>query len=230
MTDTSASPTHTAPTPAAPATPATPPSPELQQLPRAQVLRNRWKLIGILLVFVLPVFFAYAGYFGGWFSDYARSNRGELLQPVPQISTWQWQFADGRAFETGGKWWLVYVSSKSVNGDPANAGVPCDQACELQLYTLRQTWIGIGKENDRVRAGAIGQFDAVTLPEHTAVLKADAALLRRNGVIAPAYYIIDPNGNVVLRYLAPGEQQQAIERSKDIRKDFQKLLRFSHIG
>lgn len=225
MTDTSASSSTAAPQPTAQSSSPTLPPEQPQPLPRAQVIRNRWKLIGILLVFVLPVFFAYAGYFGGWFQDYARSNRGELLQPVPQISTWQWQFADGRAFETGGKWWLVYVSGNSVNGDSV-----CDQHCQLQLYTLRQTWIGIGKENDRVRAGAIGQFETVTLPEHTAVLKADAALLRSHGVLAPAYYIIDPNGNVVLRYQAPGEQQQAIERSKDIRKDFQKLLRFSHIG
>ena len=48
--------------------------------------------------------------------------------------------------------------------------------------------------------------------------------------VAPAYYIIDPLGNVVLRYTAPVNQQDAVERSKDIRKDFQKLLRFSHIG
>ncbi|MFN4292017.1 MAG: hypothetical protein ACK4E7_14225 [Permianibacter sp.] len=191
-----------------------PSSPEPMQLPREQVLRNRWKLIGILLVFVLPVFFAYAGYFGGWFQDYARSNRGELLQPVPQISAWQWQQADGQDFATGGKWWLVYVHGAAA----------CDAACELALYTLRQTWIGIGKENDRVRAGVIASLGSVALPEHTVALR--AATLP----VAPAYYIIDPLGNVVLRYAAPASQQDAIERSKDIRKDFQKLLRFSHIG
>jgi len=198
----------------------TPPSPELRQLPREQVLRNRWKLIGILLVFVLPVFFAYAGYFGGWFSDYTRSNRGELLQPVPQITTWQWQFVDGRGFETGGKWWLVYV-----HGD-----APCEASCELQLYTLRQTWIGIGKEQDRVRTGVIGELGAASVPEQAVLLRAAAERLREHGVSAPAYYVIDPLGNVVLRYQAPATQQDAIERSKDIRKDFQKLLRFSHIG
>ncbi len=199
---------------------STPPSPELKQLPREQVLRNRWKLIGILLVFVLPVFFAYAGYFGGWFNNYTRSNRGELLQPVPAITSWQWQFSDNRAFETGGKWWLVYVHGEA----------PCDANCELQLYTLRQTWLGIGKEQDRVRTGVLGEFGSVTLPEQTTVLRAAADQLRQQGVSVPAYYIIDPLGNVVLRYPAPTGQQEAIERSKDIRKDFQKLLRFSHIG
>lgn len=197
-----------------------PQSPEPVQLPRAQVLRNRWKLIGILLVFVLPVFFAYAGYFGGWFQTYTRSNRGELLAPVPQIAQWQWLFADGRAFETGGKWWLVYV-----HGDSA-----CDDACTLQLYTLRQTWIGIGKEQDRVRTGVLGTFNGAPLPEQTEPLRAAADSLNKNAVQSPAYYIIDPLGNVVLRYQAPRQQQDAIERSKDIRKDFQKLLRFSHIG
>lgn len=192
-------------------------SPQPVQLPRAQVLRNRWKLIGILLVFVLPVFFAYAGYFGGWFQHYARSNRGELLQPVPQVSAWHWQFADGRTFETGGKWWLVYVP----------AGSTCDSTCELQLYTLRQTWIGIGKEQERVRTAVLGGAADAKLPEQSERLLGTVGVPEAP---TPVYYIIDPLGNVVLRYRAPQQQQDAIERSQDIRKDFQKLLRFSHIG
>ncbi|NQD36917.1 hypothetical protein HPT27_07745 [Permianibacter sp. IMCC34836] len=199
---------------------ASPESAASLQLPRAQVLRNRWKLIGILLVFILPVFFAYAGYFGGWFQNYARSNRGELLTPVPQIGNWQWQFNDGRTFETGGKWWLVYV----------HRGDACDASCQLQLYTLQQTWIGIGKDQDRVRIGALGVAPDVKLPEQAERLNASVEALNQNQVSGPAYYVIDPLGNVVLRYLAPSQQQDAIERSKDIRKDFQKLLRFSHIG
>lgn len=197
----------------------TPPAAEPVQLPRAQVLRNRWKLIGILLVFVLPVFFAYAGYFGGWFKDYARSNRGELLNPIPQIANWQWQQADGQPFATAGKWWLVYVQP--------TAG--CDAACELALYTLRQTWIGIGKENDRVRTGVVGAGEGA-LPEHAVRLQANPATTPATMLSAPVFYVIDPMGNVVLRYQAPTQQAEAIERSKDIRKDFAKLLRFSHIG
>jgi len=219
---------------------ASPQSAESAQLSPAQVQRNRWKLIGILVVFVLPVFFAYAGYFGGWFQHYTRSNRGELLQPGTQISNWQWQFADGREFATEGKWWLVYVHANPVLADPALAdavqassvagGAICDDRCQLQLYTMQQTWIGIGKEQDRVRMAVLGDIGSTALPEQAKALWADPQALKRHGVTAPAYYIIDPLGNVVLRYLAPGQKQDAIERSKDIRKDFQKLLRFSHIG
>ena len=140
---------------------------------------------------MLPVLLAYAGYFGGWFQHYTRSNRGELLEPFPPISSWQWQQADGQPFATGGKWWLVYV-----HGDGS-----CGTHCKLQLYTLQQTWIGIGKEQDRVRTGVLGTFDG-ELPAQSVVLRADAELLKQNGVVMPAYYIIDPNGNVVAK---PGE-------------------------
>lgn len=203
----------------APSSP-TPPSNEPVQLPREQVLRNRWKLIGIVLVFTLPVFFAYAGFFGGWFQHHGRSNRGELLQPVEPIANWQWQFADGQAFDPGRKWWLVYVRDTTS----------CDAACELQLYTLQQTWLGIGKDNDRVRTAVLGDIDAAVLPEQAVKLQATLDSLREHKVQIPAYYIIDPVGNIVLRYQPPRTQADAIERSKDIRSDFKKLLRFSHIG
>lgn len=186
------------------------------RLPRSEIIRNRIKLLAIMAVFALPVLVAYMGFFGGWFQHHSTVNKGELLNPPLTISQLELVDAvDATAFDTNQHWWLLLV-------EPAGA---CDAACERRLLTLRQTWIGLGKNQDRVETAVIGGEPEMRPLEQTKVLR-----LNGQQTLPPAFYIVDPLGNIMLRYQLPQSEQDAIDRAKDMRTDFSKLLRYSRIG
>lgn len=200
---------------------------EPTSLPRAQVIRNRWMLIGIFVVFLAPIVIAYLGYFGGWFSDHSKANRGELFTPVIAAAPFQLQH-DGQLFDENSnehKWYLVLV----------RASVDCDETCAMQLYTQQSVWLSLNKHQDRVRLALItpGQFK---LDEKIERWQAD---FKDNSITSNKtadqltdqyFYLIDPMANVVLRYRAPQNKAEAQERFKDIKTDLEKLMKFSRIG
>lgn len=85
----------------------------------------------------------------------------------------------------------------------------CDEACQHGRETLTRLQAGLGRERDRV---------AVLL------LPADAALS------AGHWYIADPRGWIMLRYAAPADAAQVLQRVQDVLDDLHKLLKVSRIG
>lgn len=200
---------------------------ELNSLPRAQVIRNRWMLIGIFVVFLAPVLLAYLGYFGGWFSGHSKANRGELLNPIQAVAQFQLQH-DDKLFDQNSndhKWYLLLV----------RAHVDCDDACAMQLFTQQSTWLSLNKHQDRVRLAVVtpGQFklDEKTERWHAEfigdTIQSDQAAIQLNDQY---FYLIDPMGNIVLRYRAPKNKTEAQECFKDIKADLDKLMKYSQIG
>lgn len=186
------------------------------RLSRAEIIRNRIKLLAIMAVFALPVLIAYMGFFGGWFQDRHTVNKGELLNPTLSLSQFELVDAvDASTFETGQHWWLLLVQTPGA----------CDASCERQLITVRQTWLGLGKHQERVHTAVVGGEPGNQPLEQTRVLRA-----KGSDALPPAFYIVDPLGNIMLRYQLPQSEQDAIDRAKDMRTDFSKLLRYSRIG
>jgi cytochrome oxidase Cu insertion factor (SCO1/SenC/PrrC family) len=196
-------------------------------LPRAQVIRNRLMLIGIFVVFLAPVVLAYLGYFGGWFSGHSKANRGELLNPIQAAAQFQLQH-DGKLFDENSndhKWYLVLV----------RASVECDEACSMQLFTQQSTWLSLNKHQDRVRLAVVtpGQFILDEKVErwqakfYAHSIQSNVAASQLNDQY---FYLIDPMGNIVLRYRAPKNKTEAQERFKDIKADLDKLMKYSQIG
>lgn len=190
---------------------------ESSKLPRQQVIRNRVKLVAIMAVFALPVMIAYAGFFGGWFSDIHRTNKGELIQPTIDINQWH-LLADNNTYSTEQRWWLVLVLDE-------NAGT-CDAICERHLFTLQQTWLALGKNQERVQASVVGNVPAAQLSKAIRLLSRSA----NTPSIAPSFYVVDPLGNIILQYALPNTEQEAIDSAKAMRTDFAKLMRFSRVG
>ncbi len=196
-------------------------------LPRAQVIRNRWMLIGLFLVFLLPVAIAYLGYFGGWFSGRATANKGELLTPVQPIKLFLLQHDNKRVDESSNeqKWYLLFVQ----------ADTDCGETCELQLYTHRSAWISLNKHQERVRLAVVtpGDFKIESNVERWRGLF-DGNVIHGNDTTLQLqdqhYYLIDPMGNIVLRYRAPQSKDEAMQRYKDLKADLEKLMKFSRIG
>ena len=182
--------------------------------------RSSLWLIGALCL--LPVA---ASYFAYYVAPPARhTNYGELMnaQPLPDARL---RLADGTAFELKqlrGKWILLMA-------DSAN----CGEACRRKLFTLRQLRLTQGKDMERIeRAWLIS--DEVPLPAGLSddyrgtwfVRASNGELLKRlPAERSPAehIYIVDPLGNIVMRY-APGAEPGRII------KDLSRLLKTSRIG
>lgn len=183
---------------------------------------NRTKLALVLLAFSVPVVISYLTYYV-WPPAGGVKNYGELLKGAAIVEPLGLVGLDAKPLAPmRGKWWLVMVDSGQ-----------CAAACEKKLYALRQVRLLQGREMDRV-ARLWVVTDAKT-PDAALLKRYDGTLAARDAAGAliaklPAQpnagdhlYLIDPLGNVVLRYGADPD----IKRMK---KDLELLLRASQIG
>jgi hypothetical protein len=184
--------------------------------------KNRKSLVLIAILCIAPVA---ASYFAYYFAPPARhTNYGELIS-VPPLPDTPLRLADGAAFgmnQLRGKWVLLTADSAQ-----------CGEACRRKLFTLRQLRLSQGKDMDRVERVLLINDDARIADgvaedfRGTWLVRAAASeLLKRlpvQGVPADYIYIIDPLGNIVLRYGRDAEPSGMI-------KDLTRLLKISGIG
>jgi len=183
--------------------------------------RGRRTLLLLALVAISPVVVSYAAYY--WFTPAGRVNYGELLEarPAPSIAGVR---SDGKPFalsELRGRWLVLIVTGRD-----------CGEACLRALYATRQARTMQGREQERVvrvwlqPAEASGPIPEVLAP-HPGLIAArvDAKMLVRLPIDAHAggILLIDPRGNLVLRYAADPD-------IKRLAKDLERLLRASQIG
>lgn len=183
---------------------------------------NRTSLWLIGLLCAAPVVASYYMFYFGTPGGYV--NHGELMETRP-LPAAHLKMADGTDFTTErlrGKWVLLM----------ADAGT-CDADCRKKLFTLRQLRLAQGKDMTRIErlwlitddalpsAETIAPFDGTWL-----VRAAGSDLLKAlpaKGTPAAHIYLIDPLGNMVLRYAIDADPA-------DIIKDFTRLLKTSGIG
>ena len=177
-------------------------------------------LIGALCI--APVV---ASYFAYYVAPPARhTNYGELID-APPLPNARLRLVDGTAFELNqlrGKWVLLTADSAQ-----------CGEACQRKLFTLRQLRLTQGKDMERIERAWLISDDAEIAAgvaddyRGTWLVRAAASeLLKRlpaEGPLAEYIYIIDPLGNVVLRYARDAEPGRMI-------KDLTRLLKTSRIG
>jgi cytochrome oxidase Cu insertion factor (SCO1/SenC/PrrC family) len=183
---------------------------------------SRLKLLGIGAIAVAPVLGSYLLY---WFwSPDSYTNYGDLMQPRPAPAV-AMQSYSGEAFafaQLKGRWTFVVLDSGQ-----------CDAACEQKLWKIRQVRQAQGKE--------VGRVERVFLLEDGQVprdqIRADYAgtwFLRANEAqLAEAFpapgsprnhiYLVDPLGNVILRFPQDADPKRMI-------KDVARLLKYSRVG
>jgi cytochrome oxidase Cu insertion factor (SCO1/SenC/PrrC family) len=177
-------------------------------------------LIGALCV--APVLASYFAYYVAPPSRH--TNYGELMD-APPLPNARLRLVDGTAFEMSqlrGKWVLLTVDSAQ-----------CSEACQRKLLTLRQLRLTQGKDMERIERAWLIRDDAAVANNiaddyrGTWLVRAAASeLLKRLPAEAPLaeyIYVIDPLGNVVLRYERDAEPGRMI-------KDLTRLLKTSRIG
>ncbi|MCQ0169352.1 hypothetical protein DN388_20610 [Pseudomonas sp. S12(2018)] len=185
----------------------------------SEVPRRRWRgrlqLILILLVVVGPMMLATGMYKLQFWVPESRSYHGEL------IGNGQGRAELGVATDEA-RWQLLV----STPGD-------CDADCQQLVYLARQVQIGLGRDAARAsHALAAGQplseaYQARLAREYPQLQRYALGLAqysRAAGSLKGAQlWIVDPHGNLVLRY-------DARVKGKDLLNDLRHLLKLSNIG
>jgi len=180
--------------------------------------RGRRTLLLIAAVVAAPMVASYVAY--TLFPRDQRVNYGTLLAtaPAPAIRGSRDDGSPFRLEELRGRWVLLVMG----RGE-------CDSACERKLYSIRQARTMQGRDQDRIVRVWIVVGDAAPaatlLAEHpglVVVREAEAAPAMPSGG-ADSLYLIDPLGNLVLRF--PDDPD-----IKGIASDLTRLLKASRIG
>jgi cytochrome oxidase Cu insertion factor (SCO1/SenC/PrrC family) len=199
--------------------------------------RAAWILIILAVIFIGPMIAAWSLYTdrGNSFLLGETINYGQLVQPPLDFTQFKFRHLDNSAFTTdelADTWWMVYITPG-----------PCNNVCQKNLYKMRQVWIALGKDQDRVQRLLITfpytalvkvnsisqlqkeypgmQYGKTTLTE-VKDLFANVTLQK----ITPqqgALYLVDPHGNLMMAYAPDADPEGLL-------KDLTRLLNTSQIG
>ncbi|HYC49004.1 MAG TPA: cytochrome C oxidase subunit I [Burkholderiales bacterium] len=181
--------------------------------------RSRLTLWLILGVCAAPLIASYALFY--WGRPAGQVNYGDLLEPRP-IGEIKLIAPDGRSLalsELRGQWVLLTINATT-----------CAQRCRQKLVYMRQVRLAVGKESDRIERlwllAGTGAPDPKLLAEHPGVLVARdpsgalASLLPAEQAPSEHIYVIDPLGNLMMRFPADPDPRRML-------KDVSRLLRHS---
>ena len=176
-------------------------------------------------VFILPFAVGSGLFWSGWRPP-KFINHGELLQPAIALPESGLLAIDGQALPTAalrGKWLLLRPST-----------APCDATCENDLYQMQQLHLALNKEQSRVQrvflaTGTTGDELAslrTRFPDLVLARPGTEANRASWGRIFSSagreFYLVDPLGNVMMRYSDPADLRGVL-------KDLERLLKYSWI-
>jgi len=187
--------------------------------------KNRLTLVVIVALFVSPVLTAI--YLNSQWSDWSppeTRNYGQLVQPVVSLGGTRVQALQGelQRFANSGKWVMLHLDEH------------CGPGCRDTLVAMRQVHLASGFDSGKVAEALVlsKRSDA----EDLARLAVDFPLLSilldtgqlqallDHRIDAPsAIYLVDPLGNVMMRY-PPGFDPSGLK------KDLARLLRYNKTG
>ena len=177
--------------------------------------KGRWQLILILMMVIGPMVLATFMYkLQFWVPD-SRSYHGELIGNGQTRADIGVQADEQR--------WQLLVTAPTA----------CAANCQQLVYLARQLQISLGRDASRAShalAGAqplSGEYEAKLKAEYPQLqhYPLDVSTFTRNAA-APGeaqLWIVDPHGNLVLRY-------DAKVKGKDLLNDLRHLLKLSNIG
>lgn len=192
--------------------------------------RSRLGLIGLAALFFVPLAVSFYLYYGTSWRPSGGAQHGELIDPARPLPEAMLAQPDGTATDAGflrGDWHLVYL------GDGA-----CDAACRDALVKARQVRLALDKDVSRVGRVFLYSGEApdagYLAAEHPDLVaasldgEAGRKLLEAFPPDPPPLpaghlYIVDPLGNLMMRYPADATPRAILT-------DLERLLRLSHIG
>jgi hypothetical protein len=189
--------------------------------------KSRWTIIGLFIVFAGPMVIAYSGWSFGWFDTVGSSNNGELIQPVITLQQSNLEIENNplTVENLNEHWWLVYVTEDAT----------CGLECQANVYLMNQTRTAQAKEMGRVEKFVVVLKKEMVetsknyLNNHFGV-NIFLTSSEQSKIVPGNIYLMDPHGNIMLRYDAVTDEKQAINKGGMIIQDLKKLLKISQIG
>ncbi len=202
-----------------------PPLEQVLSADSGRILRGRWKMLVVMLVCAAPVIASYLTYY--LVRPEGRRNFGELIVPQRALPDLQVLNLDGQSRPLQlikGQWLLVSVAPGA-----------CDARCLKNLYWQRQLRESLGREKDRLdwvwlvndeapvsEAMRLGLSDATVLRLTTLAIASWLQPADGHG-LSEHLYLIDPQGNWMMRF--PAELDLA--GAAKVKRDLERLLRAS---
>jgi hypothetical protein len=184
-------------------------------------LGPRAKLALLVSVFLLPIVASLVAY--TFLRPAATANYGELLLPPAAITTQPFaRDGDGRfEFSEMRERWVLVASDSGA----------CDGACREKLAVMRQVRLALGRNASRVarvfvvddllppEGGALAGFEGMVVARTPAGMQLPSGAANDRAHI----YLVDPHGNVMMRWPANAEMRR-------MHRDLERLLKASQIG
>lgn len=178
----------------------------------AAARRGRLKLVVVGALFALPVVAGWLAYLTGRVPG-STSNYGTLLEPRP--------IAAASLAALRGRWVLVHFD-----------GGACGAGCERKLLYMRQLRRAQGRDSSRVERLWLLTDDVAPKPELLAAIDGTriaragpelSAAFPADGAPSEHIYLVDPLGNLMLRFPRDPDPAQML-------KDLKRLLKYSGFG
>ena len=184
--------------------------------------KGRLSLIGIALMFFVPIFLSWYLVF---FSDYKDGiktvNNGELVSPIVNLGSINMRsFSDDKVYSHDRTWILAFLIKDE-----------CKDLCQEKLYQIRQIRLALGKDQDKlerlVLAKAKLDWDSYK-NKYPGQKYIDISMTKFESIInvfksnpelkGNSIYLIDPYGNLMMQYKNGAEPTGII-------KDIERLIR-----
>jgi cytochrome oxidase Cu insertion factor (SCO1/SenC/PrrC family) len=181
---------------------------------------NRWAVWLIMAVCAAPVIASYLAYYV--VRPQHKVVHGELIQPsvaTPQVLVKDLRGQTHELSDLKGQWLFMSVSGGS-----------CDAQCQQRLYIQHQLIESLGAEKDRVDWVWLIN-DEVPVDEQILPALSSAHVLRvpkevletwlkpaDGKTLESSFYLVDPQGQWMERFMALGDQEQMLNVKKDLNR------------
>lgn len=198
----------------------------VQSVPERPANIRRGRRFALLLfgIGLAPFLLATLMYYTGWGIPSGRVNHGSLLQPPVAVAAMGLTRGDGQPLSSlfsdsrEQRRWLLLIMAPG-----------CDAGCEHMLFVTHQIQVALGKDAGRLRRALWSRQGPVNADGHPGLLKLRAAPGPalwpglQGSATGMQLYLVDPHGNVILRY--PGDT-----KGKPVLEDLKRLMKLSRIG
>lgn len=198
---------------------------------RPRSLAPLWVMVA---VFAAPVIAAWFFYLNPEYLPAGRTNKGELIDPVLALPADLALFTqDGADFPRAllaGRWTLVYLADGT-----------CDDACRNQLIAMRQIRLALGESQRSVeRLLVLTNATATTLARELGAEFAGMRvalggsrlpeLLGGGAAALDRIYILDPRGNLMMRYAVDAPARDTLEDLEHLLKASKNWIKGAQYG
>jgi hypothetical protein len=186
----------------------------------AGLTSGRRTMLLVTALLALPFIVAFVLYWFEW-RPAKLANHGQLIEPPRALPETGLTLVDGRPLPTAElrrKWTLVMLAPN-----------PCASACQQDLHQIRQVQVALNKEMVRLRRVLLGSSvaDLRTDPALAEIQRSypdliiaapsadETGVIWRTTLAGAGYrfYVIDPLGNVMMRYPEKPEMRGCSETS-----------------